>query len=234
MGSPLTSGGDDGHLVVGKIANLFFRNLQVFRNINESQVLGYAHIGDHASSIESHFSTERGREGNNLLNPGDIGSETGNNDSSPAFPKQIFQRFSHFHLAQRKTFFFRIGGIGEQVQNSLPGQMGETDHIRVLRVHWSKVDPEIAGVDQYAFGRVDGKTNAVHDAVIYTDILDLERAEICNVSLADLPQISLFQQLMFFKLFTKDAQRKARTKNGNMKLPQKERHRRRYDLHDHG
>ena len=65
--------------------------------------------------------------------------------------------------------------------------MGETDDVRMLGIHRCGVDPEIPGVYQYSFGCVDGKTNAVDDAVIYTDIFYLERAKIRNVAPADLP-----------------------------------------------
>ena len=189
----LTPGGDDGHLVIRIIADLFFRDFEVFGKVYESQFLGYAHIGDHAPSIKDHFSAKFGRKRNNLLNPGDVGGETGNNDSSLAFPEQVLQGLSHLHLAQGEPLLFRIGGIGEQGQDPLLAKMGEADDVRMLGIHRGGVDPEISGVYQYAFGCVDGKPNAVDDAVIYADILHLEWADIRNIALADLSSNPLFQ-----------------------------------------
>ena len=74
-GFPLTPCGDDGHLVIRIISDLFLRDFEVFWKFDESQFLGYAHIGDHAPSIEDYFSAKCGRKRNNLLNSGNVRGE---------------------------------------------------------------------------------------------------------------------------------------------------------------
>ena len=71
-GFSLAAGGNYHHLAVRKRFHFFFGNFKILGKMDKPVGPGNSHIGDHAFSIEDHFSAKLFRQGNDFLDSRDI------------------------------------------------------------------------------------------------------------------------------------------------------------------
>src|SRR5215831_3745488 len=114
----------------------------------------------------------------------------------------------HGALAGRVTAALGVGGILQQSQHVLFfAVFGKGVQIEQAIVGGSRIDFEIAGVNQHAQRSVDGQGHAVHQAVRYLDGIDGERSQVEARARANLAQIGVVQQVVLVELVLHQGQR---------------------------
>jgi len=121
-------------------------------------------------------------------------------------------------LARRVTPAFDVGGILKQRKHAFFAVFGEGVEVEELVVGGRGVHFEIAGVNDYAEGAMDGERHAIDQAVRDLDRMDCEGAQFNALVGAHFAQVRVVKKTVFVKLVLDVGERELGAPDGNLEF----------------
>ncbi len=189
-------------------------NAQVIHGVRDFDVV------DHAAADESDFAADASSDVDHLLNAMDGGSETGKDDAARRGTAEFFDARDDGALGRSEAGALDVGGIAEKSEDAFGAVAGEGVEIEGSAVDGSLVDLEVAGVNDDAERRANGKCDAVNGAVRDGDEFDFVGADFDETAGHDFAKGGGLEEAGFFEAFFYEGESEARAVNGDVQVAQ--------------
>ncbi len=166
----------------------------------------------HAAAGEGDFPPGGHGLVHDLLDSVDVGREGGDDDAPFARRlEQTVEAVADGGFTGGVAGLDRVGGVCEVTEDSLLPQFGEPGEVDHAAVDRSRVDLEVAGMDDRADVGRQREGQSIRDGVVDVDGLDVELAEFEPVARFDLMELCALQEAVFleFSLDEADGKRRA-------------------------
>ena len=184
----LAAGRDDTHLGRIHITDLVDGDDLVGGNIECLQGAGDIHVPDHRAAEEGDLPARVDGGVDDLLDPVQVAGETGSNDPAARLGDDVVEAVPERRLRRYEPGPLGVGAVGEKQPDSLPAELGKRGQVGRTPVDRSRVELEVARVDDDPFWRIEGHPGAVRNRVRDGDQLELEWAFLGPLVVAERPE----------------------------------------------
>ena len=181
-GFPLAAGGEEGGSVARELLPPLTLDHDPVGKTEVAQIRGDLSVVDHAAPAEDDPASKTLRQLNDLLEAGDVGREGGDEQSRVTLLKDLFEISPYFALGRGVALTLHVSRVGEEKQDPFLSVGGESLEIEPLVIHGCIVDLEVAGVNDCSERSLDGKGQAVHQAMSDAYPFELKRRQLPNLS----------------------------------------------------
>ena len=196
-GLPLAAGGDDadlGGLVALEVVDV---NNAAVGDLQIPKLDGQ--FGDvlHAPSLEADLAVVRDGAVDDLLDAVDVGSEGGDDDAPLRAVKIPPHSFSYLGFRHGVARQLGVGAVRHQAEHAVFSVFGQTCQIGRCAVYGGVVDLKVAGVDEHARRRGNGKRHGSGNGVVDMDELHAHAAELDDVARLYFTQLGVGNTVLF-------------------------------------
>jgi hypothetical protein len=192
----LGPGRDDHELVIGPVVELARRDEDPLRHVDVPQRAADVDVLAHRPAHERHLAPVRGSRVYDLLDAVDVGGEAGDDDAALAAEEELLELGPDDRLARRVARAIGICRVAAQQQQPLAPQLGEARDVRRDAVDRRLVELVVAGDQDRAQVGVERDGGRVGNRMRHVDELDLERAELEALAVAEVVDVDLAQPVL--------------------------------------
>src|SRR5699024_5060085 len=149
-----------------------------FRDIHIAQLARDLDHVLHAAARDGDLALILGRDVHDLLDALDVRGEGSDDDALFAALEKLVELLRDLALGISVTRALDVRRVREQRQDALLAQLAQAREVYHLALDGRDVYLEVAGVDDGAYGRLDGQGHGVRDGVVHVYHLDLKAAEL--------------------------------------------------------
>ena len=164
----------------------------------------------HAAPDEPDLAPHAARDIDHLLNAVHRAREARDDNFFGRRAEKLFEAHHHRALGGREAGALDVGAVAEEREHALLPVARERVQVERFAIDGSRIDLEIAGVDDDADRRAHRERDAIDRAVRDVQILDLEWAERGRFAGRDFVQLGRIEQAVLFQFFPHQRERELR------------------------
>ena len=153
----LRTGRDHADVLVGQRVDLASVDDQAGRHPQQPEIAGDAHVAHHRPADEGHRALVRLRRVEHLLHPVDVAGEAGDDDPPLGGAEHVVEHRRDLALAGDEAGNLGVGRVRQQQIDALAPEPGEAAEVGDAPVERELVHLEVAGVQDGARRRADGR-----------------------------------------------------------------------------
>src|SRR6266511_5019635 len=174
----LAAGRCDDELLGGDLADLVLADDLTCRVFQVAEIAGDPEVLLHRPADDGYLAIERRGGVQDLLDARDVARERG--DDNPPVDRfhDLAEGIADGPLRRGIARVLGAGGVGQQADDALRTQPGQNREVGQLAVHGCVVELEVAGVDNRAHRRPQGKSHRVRNRMADPEGEDAERPDL--------------------------------------------------------
>ena len=220
VGLALAARGQDDLLPRLEAAQLLEGDQESLRYLEVAHLRGDGDIGDHAASEQGDLPPAGLRQVQHLLYAVNMRGEGGDEDAARRLGEAALERFTDLGLRPGAPGAADIGRIRAEAEHPALAEGGEFRVVGLLGVHGTRVELEVAGMDDRAHRRLDGEPDAVGDGMGDADRDDDEAARPDLVARRVGPQVRALESAELAQAMPGYRERQRRAIHRHVELPQ--------------